>query len=206
MARKLGRRVVDVLTDPLIGGIHAGSVDDMSAAATFPPLLAAADRRGSLMRALRAEVPPPPADGPPLFWSLRDGTASMVQALAAALAARGVEIRLSEPVHRLDRGAQGWVAVSTTRAAEADAVVLATPANATAQLVRPHDDEAATLLEAIDYASVTVVTFRAPPGRAARIAPGHRLPRAAPQPTCGRRPLVRDGLHVPRSQMAPLGP
>ena len=51
VSRKLGQRVVDLLVDPLIGGIHAGSVDDMSAAATFPPLLAAAQRRGGLMRA-----------------------------------------------------------------------------------------------------------------------------------------------------------
>ena len=85
VARKLGRRVVDMLVDPLIGGIHAGSVDDMSAAATFPPLLAAAQRRGGLMRALRAEVPPPDPDGPPLFWSLDGGMASLVDALAAGL-------------------------------------------------------------------------------------------------------------------------
>ena len=85
VARKLGRRVVDTLVDPLIGGIHAGSVDDMSAAATFPPLLAAAQRRGGLMRALRAEVPAPDPDGPPLFWSLDGGMASLVDALAAGL-------------------------------------------------------------------------------------------------------------------------
>jgi protoporphyrinogen/coproporphyrinogen III oxidase len=163
VARKLGQRVVDVLTDPLIGGIHAGSIDDMSAAATFPPLLAAAQRRGSLMRALRAEVPTAPADGPPLFWSLRDGVGSLVQALAAALVARGVEVRLSEPAHQLERATHGWSVLSGTRRSEADAVVLATPAEATAQLVRPHDGEAAGLLEAIDYASVTVVTFRAHP-------------------------------------------
>ena len=50
VARKLGQRVADRLVDPLIGGIHAGSVDDMSAAATYPPLLVAAQKRGSLMR------------------------------------------------------------------------------------------------------------------------------------------------------------
>ena len=56
VARKLGRGVVDTLVDPMMGGIHAGSVDDMSAAAVYTPLLAAAQRRGGLMRALRAEV------------------------------------------------------------------------------------------------------------------------------------------------------
>lgn len=164
VARKLGQRVVDVMTDPLIGGIHAGSVDDMSAAAVFPPLLAAAQRRGSLMRALRAEVPPPATDGPPLFWSLRDGMGSLVQTLASGLAGRGVDLALSERVQALERAGSGWRVVSAARVAEADAVVLATPADATAALVRPHDGEAASLLQAIDYASVSVVTFRADPG------------------------------------------
>ena len=39
-------------------------------------------------------------------------------------------------------------------------MVLATPAPATAALLRPHDDEVAGLLDAIDYASVVLVTFR----------------------------------------------
>ena len=38
----------------------------------------------------------------------------------------------------------------------AEAVVLATPAPATANLLRHHDDEAAVLLDAIDYASVVL--------------------------------------------------
>ena len=161
VARKLGQRVVDMLVDPLIGGIHAGSVDNMSAAATFPPLLAAAQRRGGLMRALRAEVPPPDPDGPPLFWSLDGGMVSLVDALATGLRARGADLRLSSPAERLDRSSSGkWLVVSAGEVVEADAVVLATPAPATAALLRPHDDEVAGLLDAIDYASVVLVTFR----------------------------------------------
>ncbi|MFZ0251266.1 MAG: protoporphyrinogen oxidase, partial [Acidimicrobiales bacterium] len=161
VSRKLGQRVVDMLADPLIGGIHAGSVDDMSAAATFPPLLAAAQRRGGLMRNLRAEVPAPDPDGPPLFWALRGGMASFVDTLAAGLRGREVDIRLSSPAERLERSPSGgWTVAAADRAVEADAVVLATPAPATATLLRPHDDEVAGLLDAIDYASVVLVTFR----------------------------------------------
>jgi oxygen-dependent protoporphyrinogen oxidase len=161
VSRKLGRRVVDMLVDPLIGGIHAGSVDDMSAAATFPPLLAAAQRRGGLMRALRAEVPAPDPDGPPLFWALDGGMASLVGALAVALEERGVEVRRSSPAERLERAApRGWTVAAAGRNFEADAVVIATPAPAAATLLRPHDDEVAGLLEAIDYASVVLVTFQ----------------------------------------------
>ncbi len=168
VARKLGQRVVDTLVDPLLGGIHAGSVDDMSAAATYPALLAAAQRRGGLMRALRAEVPRPAPDGPPLFWALRSGMASLVDALAAQLRARGVEIRLGAAAQRLTRAGPGpgsgtgWTVWCGDRREDADAVVLATPAPATAELLRAHDAKAAGLLGSIDYASVVVVTFRAP--------------------------------------------
>ena len=189
VARKLGRRVVDMLVDPLIGGIHAGSVDDMSAAATFPPLLAAAQRRGGLMRALRAEVPPPDPDGPPLFWSLDGGMASLVDALAAGLRTRGVDLRLSSSADRLERSSSGgWLVASTGEVVEADAVVLATPAPATAALLRPHDDEVAGLLDAIDYASVVLVTFRvdADDIPATLHGTGFLVPRRSPQK--GREP------------------
>lgn len=184
VARKLGQGVVDTLVDPLVGGIHAGTVEDMSAAAAFPPLLSAAQRRGSLMRALRAEVPPPDPDGPPLFWALRGGMASLIQALDTALRARGVELRLTSPVERLERAGEGWRVCSGGQSVEADAVVLATPAPATATLLRPHDGEAAALLDVIDYASVVVVTFRA---RAEDVptslhGTGFLVPRHSPHP------------------------
>jgi oxygen-dependent protoporphyrinogen oxidase len=56
LARKLGTEVVTYLVDPVLGGIHAGSVSDMSTAAAFPLLLAVAQRRGSFMRSLRHAV------------------------------------------------------------------------------------------------------------------------------------------------------
>jgi len=177
VARKLGRRVVDRLVDPLIGGIHAGSVDDMSAAATYPPLIAAAQKRGSLMRALRAEVPAPSHDAPPLFWALNSGMASMVEQLRRALIARGVEIRCDLTVQSLERHEPGdgrsarWNVLAGgpentgrtySKTSGADAVVLAVPAPVAARLLQPHDDEAAGLLGSISYASVTLVTFRVP--------------------------------------------
>jgi oxygen-dependent protoporphyrinogen oxidase len=48
------------------------------------------------------------------------------------------------------------------RSSAADAVILAVPAPVAAELLRPHDDEAARLLDKISYASVTLVTFRVP--------------------------------------------
>jgi oxygen-dependent protoporphyrinogen oxidase len=160
VAHKLGRRVVDRLVDPLIGGIHAGSVDDMSTTATFPPLLAAAQRRGSLMRALRAEVPAPGADAPPLFWALDGGMSSLVTRLGAALAARGVAVHLALPVDALERRGTSWAVRHGDQVLEADGVVIATPAPIAARLLQPHDDELGGLLGGIDYASVALVSLR----------------------------------------------
>jgi oxygen-dependent protoporphyrinogen oxidase len=187
VARKLGQRVVDVLVDPLIGGIHAGSVDDMSAAAVFPPLLAAAQRRGGLMRALRAEIPPPEPDPPPLFWAVAGGMASLVDHLGSALTARGVTFRRATTVERLDRQAGRWDVITAGEVTGADAVVLAVPAPAAGRLLQPHDVEAAGLLEGIDYASVTLVTFRLPSDAATipLVGTGFLVPRRSPAPREG---------------------
>jgi oxygen-dependent protoporphyrinogen oxidase len=199
VARKLGRRVADRLADPLIGGIHAGSIDDMSAAATYPPLLAASQKRGSLMRALRAEVPAPapaaadpaadPAadDASPLFWALEGGMASLVEQLRTGLTDRGVTIHCDAPVDRLERRAGGWTVVTGATPHEADAVVLALPAPAAGRLLQPHDDEAATLLGGVAYASVTLVTLRVPVEALAAplVGTGFLVPRRSPAPRDG---------------------
>ena len=104
---RLGRPVVDRLADPLIGGINAGSVDRLSAAATFPVLIAASHQSGSLMRrlgvALAAAARSGPGPSAPVFWSLADSTASLVDNLVEALAARGVTFRTGVPVDAIDR-------------------------------------------------------------------------------------------------------
>jgi oxygen-dependent protoporphyrinogen oxidase len=86
---------------------------------------------------------------------------TLVETLAAALRSRGVDIRLGARAEELARAGAGWQLASGCGTTEADAVVLAVPAPATAALLRPHDDEAAALLDTIDYASVTLVNFRA---------------------------------------------
>jgi oxygen-dependent protoporphyrinogen oxidase len=98
-----------------------------------------------------------------LFWALDRGMGALVDALVAELERRGVEFRLSSPVGGLARDGDAWV-ISGPDHERADAVVLAVPAPSAAMMLRPHDDEAAALLTSIDYASVTLVTFRAPTG------------------------------------------
>ena len=64
VGERLGRPVVERLVDPLIGGIHAGGVDDLSAAATLPVLIAASHQSGKPHAPAR-RVRPPSRPGPP---------------------------------------------------------------------------------------------------------------------------------------------
>jgi oxygen-dependent protoporphyrinogen oxidase len=133
------------------------------------------------MRALRAEMPPPPADPPPLFWGIDGGMTTLIGRLQNALVERGVEIRFDTKVEELGRVAPGgrWCVVTDHAQTEADAVVLALPAPGASRLLQPHDDEAAGLLGSIAYASVALVTLRVP----AEAVPG---------------PLFGTGFLVPR--------
>jgi oxygen-dependent protoporphyrinogen oxidase len=184
---RLGRPIVERLVDPLVGGINAGRVDDLSAALTFPQLLAASQQSGSLMR--RLAQPPagagglPPPDPGPLFWSLSGSTASLADSLAEALSRRGVTIHTCVRVRSIDPhphnrpGAPPWqLALQSTDdpdqesadplhdapSLRADRVILAVPAGEAAVLVGPHAPEAAVLLDSIAYASVAVVTLSVP--------------------------------------------
>jgi oxygen-dependent protoporphyrinogen oxidase len=161
---KLGHRVVDTLIDPLIGGIHAGRVRDLSAAAIFPPLLAAGQGRGSMMRALQGAATSG-ATGAPAFLSLREGLGTLPDLLIGVLAERGVACLPDTEAVRLVRSNNGtarWVVETSGTPSEidADAVVLATPAPATAELLAPHHETAAGVLSRIDAASVATVTLR----------------------------------------------
>ncbi len=179
VGRRLGRPVVERLVDPLIGGIHAGDVDELSAAATFPVLIGASHQSGSFMhrlgrtQAAQAAAAPPP-DGPPspVFWSLRDTTASLVDHLAAGLASRGVGLRTGATVEAVTRTAGGrWLLTLGGRPGgtlEADGVVLAAPAPVAAALLAVHAPAAAGMLSTIEYASVAVVTVSVPAASIAR--------------------------------------
>jgi oxygen-dependent protoporphyrinogen oxidase len=104
-----------------------------------------------------------------VFLSLRGGTGRLVDELTRALVARGVELRRGTSVGELRRltsdGAERW-AVRTGPAhgggaeVEADGVVVAVPAPAAADLLRPHDGSLADALESITYASVAIITLR----------------------------------------------
>ncbi len=159
---RLGREVRERLVDPLLGGIHAGSTEHMSLAATAPQLDAARREHRSLLRGLRPPPREPGAAPTPVFLAPRRGLGQLVQALARQLAGRGVELRTAAPVEKLERAEGRWQLGTPLGPVVADAVVLTVPSFVAADLVASQLPETASELNAVEHASVVLVTLAYP--------------------------------------------
>jgi oxygen-dependent protoporphyrinogen oxidase len=131
---RLGHEVLERIVDPLLGGIHAGLCDTLSARALAPQLIAALGTGKGIVRGLRAAGPPP--DGP-AFTTLRTGLGSLVAGLAGRAEARGVGVRLGAAAIEVDvpRAGRVHVARRTGGTLDASACVIAAPAAAAASML-----------------------------------------------------------------------
>lgn len=155
-----GDEILDVLVDPLLGGINAGRIDSLSLGMTAP-LLAEALVTG------RVVSPPPRSHGQSsVFFGLKGGLSRLVTAAADELGAAGVDLRLEAGAVSLGgrSGRRGGFEITTDEGdrIECDGVVLALPAFRAASLIEETVPAAAGPLAAIEYASVAVVTYALP--------------------------------------------
>lgn len=162
VTRRFGRDVYERIVEPLMAGIYGGSGERLSLDATFPNLRDLERRYGSVTRGLNALRDQGAANVTTPFVSFAGGMGELVERLEARLGEASiltnVEVVALEP-----RAGEGFVLVLGDNArVEADAVILATPAPATARITRALDRELSELHGAIAYgASVTVsVAFR----------------------------------------------
>ncbi|MEP6816281.1 MAG: protoporphyrinogen oxidase [Marmoricola sp.] len=173
VGERLGEEVVDRLVEPMLGGVYAGHSRELSARAAVPGLVARLDGEHSLTAAAaeamrvsgneRVETTPAPtsAETPaPVFAGIAGGVGRLPQLVAAA---SGATVQTDALVRSLTRVADRWeLEVGPTRAphlVRCDAVVLATPARATARLLEKVAPVAARELDGIEYASMAVVTL-----------------------------------------------
>jgi oxygen-dependent protoporphyrinogen oxidase len=160
---RFGREVVDRLVQPLIGGVHAGSVDRLSARSTVPDVVELARGSRSLVLALRrrsASVPKTTGPPAPMLVSLRGGLTGLVDAVVRAIGAD--RVLTGSPASALHRTATGWEVVTPELSVLAQQVVLAAPAHASAELLAAKHARLADELRSIEYVDVATVTLALP--------------------------------------------
>jgi oxygen-dependent protoporphyrinogen oxidase len=177
LRRRLGDAIVERLVEPLLGGLHGGSLDDLAGGAVAPWLVEVL-RRGSVVRGLgrlRRAQPMP-------LRSLRDGMGRLVEALVGRLDGR-VEWVLGRRVEAVAPQAEGWrLTLADGSSLVAAGLVLACPARAAGQLLGPVDRELGALLSGIAHRSLAVVNLAYREADLGRPAEGHGVlvPRTEP--------------------------
>lgn len=168
--RRLGDEALRKLIGPMVSGIFAGDPETMSLQSCFPRIAELEREYGSLIWAMiklakqkKKEIAEgkavASAAGPGgVLTSFRNGIQTLTDILADKLGSDGV--LAGQKVVKVEKGESVPYRVLTESAElEADAVILATPAYATAEMVRELDTYLNHALLEIPYSSMTVVCF-----------------------------------------------
>ncbi|KFN03714.1 protoporphyrinogen oxidase [Bacillus clarus] len=124
---RLGNEVVENLIEPLLSGIYAGDIDEMSLMATFPKFYQIEQKHRSISLGMRTLTPKQKKDVQKkgIFLTLKTGLASLVEAIEENLddhtVMKGTRI---EKVAKLGDGYV--ITLSNGKEIEADAIVVAT--------------------------------------------------------------------------------
>ncbi len=173
--RRFGIEMLERIADPLLAGIYVGDPECLSIQSTFPRLVDLERKYGSLIRGARRNLPQvaQPARGRAsssafsgttdddargsMFMSLRGGLSELVDALVSRLDAGS--LLSGRRASRLEIARDAYtVYLDDGRSLDADALVLATPAFVSANLLAPHDTTLADALRSIHYLSSATVS------------------------------------------------
>jgi len=168
--RRFGREALERLAQPLVSAIYGVEPERLSLKATFPRFreLEQTYRSvilglGALARARSNRVGDVSGARLGLFVSFQRGMATMVEALARAVAdCARLNARAVALVPRGNRWEIELDPLAEAGAGQriaADAVVIATPAYEAARLLKAHAPRAAQLLDQIEYGRAALVTF-----------------------------------------------
>ncbi|WP_233415723.1 protoporphyrinogen oxidase [Streptomyces sp. N35] len=174
LSERIGQEAVDRLVEPMLGGVYAGRADRLSLRAAMPRLAAVAEHGGSIIGALR-RVRAAGAPKAAAVQGVRGGTGRLPIAVAQASGAR---ILTATRARELQLTGSGRWRVGAQTAdgplvMEADAVILALPAYAAAELLRGHSPAAHEDLSAIQHANSAVITMAFDRSRTASLPEGN---------------------------------
>jgi oxygen-dependent protoporphyrinogen oxidase len=159
--RRFGPDTVDLIAQPLLGGIHAGDIEALSMASLFPRLLELERTQGSVLgKRGTAPVSSGKKGGLSPFFALRGGMGDLVAALQRALPDGAV--CLDAPVERVERLTGGWHLSAKGASHLSRTVLFAAPAPVVGRLIAPFDATAADLCARVPYVSTASVALAWP--------------------------------------------
>ncbi|WP_188207071.1 protoporphyrinogen oxidase [Alkalibacillus aidingensis] len=139
--RRLGDEVVDRLIHPLISGIYAGDIDQLSLNATFPHFLKMEQKHRSLIRGLQKSTPKKQTSGKKqgMFLTLKGGLETLVDGLEQALTDSKL-LTSTDVTHIEKRGDRYHVHINgQDDVLEADYVIATTPHHVTKKIFSQYD-------------------------------------------------------------------
>jgi oxygen-dependent protoporphyrinogen oxidase len=170
--RRLGREALERMAQPMVGGIYTADPEHLSLRATMPRFLEMEREHRSLIRAMwkrrrqqgAAESKGTSGARYSLFLSFDEGMKVLVDAIVKRLRSADIRLRTRAESLALDAASRQWkigvgAGGGSGETISADAVCLALPAYASANLLRDVDAELAAELDAILYASTATVNL-----------------------------------------------
>lgn len=164
--RRFGREALDRAVQPLIGGIYTADPQMLSLRATMPMFLDMEQKHGSVIRAMRKQSRSRLSGSPAtsgagsgarysLFVTLRDGMDTLPRELARRIGAPNIRTGARVATVRQQEG-RWLVRLDSDEALAADAVIITGPSRAAAAMLRQLDDDLASRLADVPYATSAV--------------------------------------------------
>ena len=158
--RHYGSEVVDRLADPLLSGIYGGDAANLSVRAVLPRFVEMERTHGSLGRAMlarRKKSSKASVQAAPIFTSLKGGMQQLVEALVSRLSSGSLLTGVN--VQAIQSEAGGWLVSAGMQSDHFDAVIVAVPAGAAANVVRFVSPGLSSQLGAIQYTSSITIAL-----------------------------------------------
>ena len=156
------------MAQPLMSGIYASDPEAMSLNASFPMFAQMEKKYRSLVIGMlaqkrkRAAAPAPPTNKGykpfSFFLTMKNGLSEIVETLIEQ--SPDIQFRTNARVNSLQKNGKGWkIRLKSGEKLEADAVILSTPANLTARLMKDWAPGIAARLDQIPYVSTAAVVL-----------------------------------------------
>lgn len=156
--RRFGDEALERVAQPMIGGIYTADPEKLSLRATMPQFVEMEEKYGSVIKGMLNNNKDNQHDSGARysqFLSFTNGMQTLINALEKSLPEES--IYLEESVNHIGKNNDNWEIQTDKRKLTASGVIVTTPSYHAASLVRDIDNDLASEIHSIEYASSAVI-------------------------------------------------